>query len=153
MNQTFKRLFQAASISLGTSILIVGLSTPNAFAAENENTWIKNQTTGDCITAASDGRVIAITCRSGQLNQLWDRQADGTIRRAFSEQCLDSNHDGTVYWLQCNGGSYQKWTYEGARVKNVATGRYLKQFIIGDSVETDPSPNGYTTWTFAGGGS
>ncbi|WP_028479776.1 RICIN domain-containing protein [Nocardia sp. CNY236] len=103
MNRIFERVLQTASVAFTTSVLMAGLSAPSAFAAESENTWIKNQQSGSCATADNNGEVTAKTCASGQLNQLWDRQDDGTIRRAFSNQCLDSNH-GNVYWLECNAG-------------------------------------------------
>ncbi|WP_255342628.1 hypothetical protein [Nocardia sp. CNY236] len=34
MNQIFKRMLQATVVALTTSVLMVGLSTPNVFAAE-----------------------------------------------------------------------------------------------------------------------
>ncbi|MFD5412855.1 RICIN domain-containing protein [Streptomyces nojiriensis] len=126
MNQTFKRALQTASVSLTASAVLLGLSTSNAFAAQN--TWIRNLASGGgCVTAQDDGNVKALGCRSGDRTQLWDRRDDRTIRRAHSNQCLDSNSAGTVYWLECNGGNNQKWTYEGKKVRNVATGMYLAQ--------------------------
>ncbi|WP_282699626.1 RICIN domain-containing protein [Streptomyces sp. CC219B] len=123
MKQTIKRSLQAITVTLTASAVSVGLSAPNAFAAEN--TWIKNLSSGNCVTARSDGNVMALSCNFGDLTQLWDRRDDRTIRRAYSNQCLDSNSSGDVYWLECNGGNYQKWLYEGRKVKNLATGRYL----------------------------
>ncbi len=47
-------------------------------------------------------------------------------------RCLDSNAEGRVYTLACNGGSFQKWnmvlvpnTSNFYEMKNVATGRCL----------------------------
>jgi hypothetical protein len=60
------------------------------------------------------------------------------LRNQATGLCLDSNHDGHVYTLRCNGGDYQKWVPEADRIhywenssvdsfhiKNVATGRCL----------------------------
>lgn len=96
---------------------------------------------------------MAESCRFGDLTQLWDRRNDRTIRRAYSNQCLDSNFQGNVYWLECNGGNHQKWIYEGARVKNLATGMYLYQRIGYGSVFTHGNSSfmGTTNWQFFGG--
>nr|WP_274389107.1 ricin-type beta-trefoil lectin domain protein [Streptomyces taklimakanensis] len=129
---------------------MVGLSAPNAFAAEN--TWIKNLSSGGCVTARSDGNVMALGCNVGDPAQLWDRRDDRTIRRAHSNQCLDSNSAGDVYWLECNGGNHQKWLYEGRKVKNVATGMYLAQrpgyyWVVTNSSSTANRSD----WEFFGG--
>ncbi|MEU3570573.1 RICIN domain-containing protein [Kitasatospora sp. NPDC036755] len=46
--------------------------------------------------------------------------------------CLDSNDNGDVYVIYCNGGAYQRWSWDGGstagstgRLVNVATGRCL----------------------------
>ncbi len=47
------------------------------------------------------------------------------------EQCLDSNHEGRAYYLECNGGNYQKWMLWRSpstgwlQLRNVATGLCL----------------------------
>ncbi len=38
---------------------------------------------------------------------------------------VDSNIDGQAYTQPENGGSYQKWFLEGARLRNVATNKSL----------------------------
>ncbi|WP_081706672.1 ricin-type beta-trefoil lectin domain protein [Nocardia sp. CNY236] len=153
MNQIFKRVLKAALPAITTSALMVGLSAPNGFAAENENTWVKNRYSKKCLYAANDGAAKAGTCRSGQLNQLWDRRDDGTIRKAFSNQCLDSNHTGQIYYLECNGGAYQLWeSFSGTtKVRNVATGRYLSYDVSGVVHTSTNASNSQTDWTFGGG--
>lgn len=41
-------------------------------------------------------------------------------------KCLDSNGNGDVYALGCNGGNYQNWDWRGDQsIVNVATGKCL----------------------------
>lgn len=53
------------------------------------------------------------------------------FRNRATGRCLDSNSDGKVYTLPCNGGSFQKWRLvqqNGPRsywLANVATGKCL----------------------------
>jgi hypothetical protein len=53
-----------------------------------------------------------------------------TYRNNSSGACLDSNADGEVYVLGCNGGDYQRWRVvpnnDGSKsLRNLATGRCL----------------------------
>ena len=76
--------------------------------------------------------------------QIVDHPPNGhTIQEFGSEgrnRCLDSNHNGDLYGIQCNGGAYQRWhiiyladqrdSYYGTvhaafQIVNVATGRCL----------------------------
>src|SRR5262245_16836462 len=66
----------------------------------------------------------------------------GIIRNWKTGRCLDSNWDGAVYTLGCNGGDYQKWKVEyfslsKYQIKNVATGRCINQDGWGE-VYTSP---------------
>lgn len=69
--------------------------------------------------------------------------------------CLDSNADGDVYMLACNGGDYQKWIVTRTRnspprhveIRNLATGRCL-------DAKDSPRANYETVYTLGcnGGG-
>jgi|SRR5919202_990229 serine/threonine-protein kinase len=52
-----------------------------------------------------------------------------TYQNVSTGKCLDSNTDGKVYTLGCNGGSFQKWTVirtgSYIKFKNLATGKCL----------------------------
>jgi serine/threonine-protein kinase len=55
--------------------------------------------------------------------------ADAASNKAFvnvsTQFCLDSNGNGHVYTLGCNGGNHQNWTVSGQRLINVSTGKCL----------------------------
>ncbi|WP_028479780.1 RICIN domain-containing protein [Nocardia sp. CNY236] len=150
MKQIFKRVLQAPSAAFAISALMVGLSAPNAFAAKNENTWMMAMD-GYCATARG-GEVFQEACRHGDTTQLWDRRDDGTIRPAFSGDCLDSNSNGDVYLLGCNGGDYQKWkSYGGTtKVRNVATHKYLSSRWIRLRTERFFVSDNLILWRFTG---
>jgi len=124
VNKTFRRTALVATATVAASVVNAALFAPTASATEN--TWVKNLETGLCITADGGSSLKpADDCRFGDRSQLWDRRGSNIVK-AYTNQCLDSNSDGDVYYLECNGGDYQKWTYPGnGLVRNVATGRYL----------------------------
>jgi lysophospholipase L1-like esterase len=67
----------------------------------------------------ADGTPVIIWDCSGQANQQWTVNADGTITGVQSGRCLDATGQGTasgtklVLWT-CNGQANQKWTLRAA---------------------------------------
>ncbi|MFG1996420.1 ricin-type beta-trefoil lectin domain protein [Actinoplanes sp. NPDC048988] len=66
------------------------------------------------------------------------------VKNRATSRCLDSNSQGTVYTLACNGGNYQRWlrtrppfnssvNWGQVWLKNVATGRCLATNSNGDA--------------------
>lgn len=129
MNQVFKRAYRAAVVTGIASAATVGIFASTASAAEN--TWIQDrgQSGAKCITSKPGGGVAREDCRFGDRSQLWDRTGS-QIKRAYTNQCLDSNDAGHVYWLECNGGNYQNWDYPNygggyVYIQNRQTGKYI----------------------------
>ncbi|MFD6566744.1 ricin-type beta-trefoil lectin domain protein [Micromonospora profundi] len=81
----------------------------------------------------------------------------GQLKNKATGRCLDSNSQGDVYTLPCNGGRYQRWNYTryysdstpywDFKLKNDATGRCLDGNAQGE-VYTRPcqSWNEYQSW-------
>jgi serine/threonine-protein kinase len=87
---------------------------------------------------------------------VWVVQAGGIggavqLVSASSGRCLDSDTQGEVYGLTCNGGSFQQWLVtedgDGVRLRNLATQLMLDSDTNGD-VYTEPNNGGqFQLWT------
>lgn len=117
----------AAAAVLAPALALAG--SGQAFAAGNPVTWKNVWTDGYLAYNNSRVRLVSGTGYSTQWTEY--RQSDGTYLMKFTGngKCLDSNSNGDVYLLDCNGGDYQKW-YEihesaGWVLKDKATGLVL----------------------------
>ncbi|MFJ9562779.1 RICIN domain-containing protein [Streptomyces fuscichromogenes] len=151
MKQISKRTLRVA---LTTFVATATMGVFATSASAGDNTWIRQRDFGICIASGANGYVHGSSfCNNNDSSQLWDR-VGSTIKRAYTNQCLDSNDNGDVYYLECNGGDYQNWnylsinSYGDALVQDRATGKYLYVNTGTNNIAT--SDNGYW-WSFYGG--
>ncbi|RPE39149.1 hypothetical protein EDD90_2117 [Streptomyces sp. Ag109_O5-1] len=155
MKRAFKRTLQVA-LTTFVATATMGVFATSAYAGDN--TWISDNS-GRCITIIGGGNLRGDQCSWGNKGQLWER--DGSqIKHAYSNQCLDSNWQGQVYWGECNGGNFQNWDYFDesggwVRVQDAETKLWLKWCAVSSSGGYLPctiSRSDYSYfWSFYGG--
>jgi len=71
-------------------------------------------------------------------------------RDVATYKCLDSNTSGRVYTLGCNGGSFQKWTWNGSKPsvehRNYATGLCLDSNTSGSVYTLGCNGGNFQRW-------
>ena len=73
------------------------------------------------------------------------------MKNVATGRCLDSNEQGNVYAIACNGGPYQKWIVtlrtNGRRsISNRATGRLLDSNAQGNVYTLPSNLSRYQLW-------
>lgn len=133
------RAAQLLTIAATVPVIVVATSgsASAAYYGGDPVSW-KNAATGRYLIV-EDTHVK--TVKSDEYAKRWEEKkwGDGAwtffSNRGFNTGCLDSDSDGDVYVIQCNGGDHQKWyeqkTSTGWRLKNKATGRVLDSNAAG----------------------
>ncbi|MEV4171360.1 RICIN domain-containing protein [Nonomuraea sp. NPDC049709] len=70
---------------------------------------LRNLWSQECLDGTqATGRIYTLSCNGGNY-QAWYFTPRSEIAQRQSQQCLDSNWEGSVYLSPCNQGNYQKW--------------------------------------------
>jgi len=74
------------------------------------------------------------------------------LRDHATLRCLDSNADGKVYAMDCNGGDFQRWNLAwvsyGFQLRDAATARCLDSNTSGEVYTLPCNGGAFQQWTF-----
>ncbi|MER5889573.1 hypothetical protein ABT160_37600 [Streptomyces sp. NPDC001941] len=128
---------KALAALIAAAGLALPLLTSTPASAATATSRFANYRYGECLRENSETGLKSDRCTTGRGSLLWQwngtLNTSTTLKNNFWGRCLDSNVQGDVYPLSCNGGSYQKWrTVQPAAgsavmLQSVGTSRCLYQ--------------------------
>lgn len=116
-------------LSLAVGVILALTATANVASAHPWHVvkW-GNVKTGRCLQTFG-GIVVTDVC--GRVSTEWSRQGHTGLTKIIEytgQFCLDSDHQGRVYTIPCNGGDFQLWRMSASptlTIVNHATSRCL----------------------------
>ncbi|MEU4520653.1 ricin-type beta-trefoil lectin domain protein [Amycolatopsis sp. NPDC024027] len=113
------RCAEVAATTDGTPVQLRDCGAPAWTATGKQLTTAGSKCLDASGQGTADGTPVIIWTCSGQANQQWTVNADGTITGAQSGRCLDATGQGTAAGTQlilwtCNGQANQKWALRAA---------------------------------------